>query len=93
MSGADLKREMYDAHGPMMTGAPLRRALGFNTYSAFHRAYENSTVGVPLFSVPGRRGKFALTSDVANWVLINAGIASSCLKNSDADRKEMAMKT
>lgn len=55
-------------YGPLMGAAELRRALGFTTQEAFRQAVVRNKVGVPVFSIPGRRGKFAHTSDVAAWL-------------------------
>jgi hypothetical protein len=72
MGMLDLKRHMLETHGPMLTGEPLRRALGFQTYAAFHRSNSKGVIGVRIFSIPGRRGQFALTTDVADWIEKNA---------------------
>lgn len=60
--------ELSTKHGPLMGSAGLRMALGFSTQESFRQAIVRDKVGVPVFSIPGRRGKFAHTSDVAAWL-------------------------
>lgn len=77
MSLANLLLEKY---GPLMGGAELRRALGFRTPSAFAYAQRAGQLGIRVFDIPGRRGKFALTADVAAWL--------GRLRGDDPDQKE-----
>ncbi len=59
---------MLKEYGPLMGGEDLRRALGYRTWSAFARAVRSESLGVSVFDIPGRRGKFALTREVASWL-------------------------
>ncbi|MET0116426.1 MAG: hypothetical protein ABW090_03275 [Sedimenticola sp.] len=61
---ADLLRE----YGPVLTGNSLRKALGYPSLEALRQAVARDKVPVPVFSVPNRRGKFALSKDVAQWL-------------------------
>ncbi len=61
----DLVRET----GPLLDSESLRRALRFETAAAFRRAFERGQLGVRTFSLPHRRGRFALARDVANWIV------------------------
>lgn len=54
--------------GPVLGGAALARALGYRTQAAFRTAALRGQVPVPLFYLAGRRGRFALTRDVAYWL-------------------------
>lgn len=63
-----LRSALAKEYGPMMGGEDLRRALGFKTAASFARAVREKTLGLPVFNIAGRRGKFALTSDVATWL-------------------------
>lgn len=67
-SNIDLLQWLLDKHGPLMGGDALYAALGFRTYAAFHRARLNGDVDVHVFPISGRRGVFALTTDVAAWL-------------------------
>lgn len=76
MTGTSLKSlagQLLDRYGPALGGQDLYAALGFKTYAAFHRSKQRGEVGVHVFPLPGRRGWFALTADVAEWLEIQAG--------------------
>lgn len=64
----DLMNAMMERYGPLLGGEQLWRALGYQTWAAFARAARNGSLGVKVFSVPGRKGRFALTADVATWI-------------------------
>jgi hypothetical protein len=55
-------------NGELMTGECLRRSMGYRSERSFARAVKDGTVPVPLISLPGRRGWFARTRDVADWL-------------------------
>lgn len=55
-------------HGELMHGEALWRALGFQSERSFQRAAQRGLMGVALFFLPGRRGRYAKTRDVAAWL-------------------------
>lgn len=59
---------MLKQYGPLIGGADLRKALGYRSASAFNRAMRMNSIGVNVFPVPGRRGRFALTTEVGRWL-------------------------
>lgn len=63
-----LERELTAQLGPMMTGEALRAALGYSSQEAFRQAYARNLIPIPVFTLERRRGKFALTKDVAAWL-------------------------
>jgi len=63
-----LECELTSQHGPMMAGENLRIALGYPSKDAFRQAIARKTVPIPVFDIEKRRGKFALTKDVAAWL-------------------------
>lgn len=63
-----LERDLTQLHGPMMTGESLRLSLGYPSKDAFRQAIARKTTPIPVFGIEKRRGKFALTKDVATWV-------------------------
>ena len=56
------------AHGELMSGDDLRRALGFRSERSFLRAFRAQELPVATFCLPKRRGQFARTRDVAIWL-------------------------
>lgn len=72
-----LTDQMLTRYGPTLSGRELYGALGFKSYAAFHRSKQRGEVGVSVFSLPGRRGWFALTTDVATWLQRQANQADT----------------
>lgn len=64
----DLITHMMSRFGPTLGGQDLYSALGFKTYGAFHRSRQLGGISVPIFKLPGRRGWFARTDEVAKWL-------------------------
>ena len=65
---SSLARTLLDAYGPILGGRDLRRALGYATYNAFWRSRALGELGVAVFTLPKRKGVFALTTEVAAWL-------------------------
>lgn len=55
-------------YGPLIRGADLLQVAGYPNAEALRLAVRRQVVGFPVFSIPGRRGRFARTSDVARWL-------------------------
>lgn len=64
----ELEQDMLQLYGPTMFGKNLINALGFSSGDAFRQAVSRKTVPVAVFSIEKRKGKFALTKDVAYWL-------------------------
>ena len=52
----------------MIGGDALRQALGYPTMEAFRQALCRDQLPIAVFALPHRRGKFALTKDIAFWL-------------------------
>jgi len=65
---AVLEHELTAQHGPMMGGDRLRIALGYPSKEAFRQAFVRKTTPIAIFTIERRRGRFALTRDVAAWL-------------------------
>mgnify|MGYP001430458233 CR=1 FL=1 len=63
-----IEQELYEHIGPLLFGEKLYAALGFSSYQAFRQASSRNTLPVEIFSLEKRRGKFALSRDVARWL-------------------------
>jgi len=63
-----IKQELYTHIGPLLFGDKLYASLGFNSQDAFRQALSRNTVPVEIFTLPNRRGRFALSRDVAVWL-------------------------
>lgn len=65
---SDLADQMVKQYGPILGGTELRNVLGFKAASTFNRAKRLNLIGVHIFQLPNRRGSYALTADVADWL-------------------------
>jgi hypothetical protein len=63
-----LEHELSSQHGPLMTGEHLWVALGYPSKEAFRQAVVRKKTPIPIFGIEKRRGRFALTKDVAAWL-------------------------
>lgn len=59
---------LFDQYGPPIGGNDLAKVLGYKTAGAFNKSIRQSRVGLQIFDIPGRKGKFAYTNDVAKWI-------------------------
>ena len=65
---AELEKDLLRLYGPVLHGKNLREALGYETRDSFRQAVTRKVVPVPLFDIEHRRGKFALSKDVAAYL-------------------------
>jgi len=63
-----LEETLLQRYGPILGGADLAKALGYPSMRAFQQAVVRGVVGVPVFTMRNRRGRFALASEVAQFV-------------------------
>lgn len=78
----EIERELYCHIGPLLFGNQLYAALGFNSHDAFRQALSRKTVPVEIFTLPNRRGRFALSRDVARW------LAAERLKHAPPEKED-----
>jgi|CXWL01.1.fsa_nt_gi hypothetical protein len=64
-----LGREMLLLYGPIVGGDRLHQILGFTSSDAFRQAAARKQLPIPVFRIPRRRGQFALTADLATWLV------------------------
>jgi hypothetical protein len=65
-SRADL--ELYLPRTPVLNGAETARVMGFPTTEALYKARQAGRLPIELFRLPGRRGWFAATPAVREWL-------------------------
>ncbi len=63
-----IEAKLMKDEGALLSGDALRRVLGYRSMDALRQAISRGTVPVPVFTLPNRRGRFALTRDVARWL-------------------------
>jgi hypothetical protein len=66
---SQLTEALLKTHGELMSGPALYRILGFKSAGGFRQARRREPDSlVPIFQIPQRRGYFAITRDVADWL-------------------------
>ncbi len=61
--------ELNLRYGPIIGGRKLVLVLGYDSTSAFRQALKRGQLPVIVFELPGRRGKFAFTNDICEWLM------------------------
>lgn len=64
-----LSRVMTTIHGPLLAADVLVKTLGYCTSEALRQASYRSMVPVSLMDLPTRKFKFALSAEVAIWLI------------------------
>lgn len=64
-----LRQELASTYGEMIGGDRLRHVLGFGSSSSLSMAIQRKTIDLATFRVNGRRGRFALTKEIADWLV------------------------
>lgn len=64
----ELEKRLTRTLGTVVGGAALSRALGYPSQGAFRQAVARGRLPVRVFELEGRRGRFALTADIARWL-------------------------
>lgn len=64
---AEIQAELTARFGAVLADEAICTALKYPSMAAFRKALARGTVPVPVFSIEGRRGKFALAADVGDW--------------------------
>lgn len=67
------EERLVRALGATVGGHALTRALGYPSQEAFRKAFQRDRVPVVTFEIKGRRGRFAATTDIADWLWAQRG--------------------
>lgn len=65
---SELAHALACQYGPLLSSRDSWRILGFPSPAAYRQALARQRIAVPLFEIAGRRGRFALTQEVAQWL-------------------------
>ena len=60
--------ELYLPRTPVLSGAETARIMGFPTTEALYKARQAGRLPIDLFRLPGRRGWFAATPTIREWL-------------------------
>lgn len=60
--------DLYLPRTPVLSGAETARIMGFPTTEALYKARQAGRLPIDMFRLPGRRGWFASTPAVREWL-------------------------
>ena len=63
-----LMNRLLSCHGELIGGLPLARCMGYRTARAFQVAAQRGQLPIETFPLSGRRGRYARTFQVAQWL-------------------------
>lgn len=72
-----LTARLIAQHGELVGGNALARCLGYRTQRAFQMAIQRGQVPVETFALFGRRGRYARTFQVAEWLATCDGVPTA----------------
>lgn len=75
-----LEGELVEIYGHLLTNDSLEKLLLYPSKEAFRKAVTRKQVPVPLFKIPNRHGRFALTKDVARYLATQRCLSSNSLE-------------
>lgn len=64
-----LRHSLTEQYGHIVGGSDLAKMLGFRSTDTLRKAIANNALTLKTFAVSGRQGRFALTFEVADWLI------------------------
>lgn len=64
----ELAQSLIARYGPLLSSRDLWQVLGYPSPAAYRQAMLRQRIPVPLFAIEGRRGRFALAQEIAQWL-------------------------
>lgn len=65
---AALEQDLLNRYGLLVTGEALIKELGYISKAVFRQSLVRKTVPVPVFELDNRRGRYALSKDIAAYL-------------------------
>lgn len=72
-TAADLTNLLIGEYGPFVRLSDVWGKLGYPSLEAARKAAARNSAPMQVISLPGRRGKFVRTRDLATWLLLDSG--------------------
>ena len=63
-----IENDLIERFGIVLGAKILAKTLGYASIDALRQSIVRKTNPIPVFKLPNRRGYFALTKDVAEWL-------------------------
>lgn len=71
-TAADLTNHLIGEYGPFVRLSDVWAKLGYPSLEAARKAAARNSAPMQVISLPGRRGKFVRTRDLATWLLLES---------------------
>lgn len=81
----ELRDSLTTLYGPLLPSRELWKIFGYASPAAYRQARARKSLPVGEFEIEGRRGYFALTYDVAQWLAKQSSQKVSTLPAEDQD--------
>ena len=91
MNAEQWAKTLTQQYGPFLKGKDLMTHLGFTSVGSFARARKKGLLEVPVFDLEGRRGPFAFTEHVAQWLASLSEKAAAKGAEVSAEEREEAL--
>lgn len=79
----ELRDSLTRLYGPLLSSRMLWKIFGYASPAAYRQARARKSLPVGEFEIEGRRGYFALTYDVAQWLAMQRSQKISALPTED----------
>lgn len=86
----ELRDSLTKLYGPLLSSRELWKIFGYSSPAAYRQARARKSLPVGEFEIEGRRGYFALTYDVAQWLAMQSSQKISALP---AEAQEASVET
>ncbi|MDP3210610.1 hypothetical protein [Methylotenera sp.] len=64
-----LLNELTEKHGEIVSLDSLSKIIGYKTVAAVKYAIKKEQLSINTFYIKGRKGRYAMTRDVASWLI------------------------
>lgn len=78
-----LEKALLESYGPVLSSCDLWKILSYKTIHAYRQARHRKTLPVAEFKMKGRRGYFALTTDIAKYLAEQRFLGETSLKEEE----------
>ncbi|KZN60873.1 hypothetical protein [Pseudoalteromonas luteoviolacea] len=64
----DFEKILVAKYGVLIPLSEVWRVLGYPSHNAYRKAIQKKELPIPVFQIDNRKGRFAFSIDVANWM-------------------------
>lgn len=87
----ELRDSLTKLYGPLLPSRELWKIFGYPSPAAYRQARTRKVLPVREFAIEGRRGYFALTHDVAQWLALQSNAVTPPRQKKRQEQNEPKM--